>query len=68
MDTPKTVMFDPPEGLELTGESGRAMVDWRMDDGKIHITSFDGVSLGGAEVEEPEEMEETVMVAEEEVA
>ena len=38
-----------------------------MDDGKIHITSFDGVSLGGAkEAEEPEEMEETVVVAEEE--
>lgn len=68
MDTPRMVTFDPPPGLELNGEAGRAMVDWRMEDGQIMITSFDGVSLGG-EKPEPEEEEETmVAVKEEEIA
>ena len=48
-----TVMFTPPDGVKLEGESGRAMVDWKLSpDGSVHIVAFDGVSLGGEEESE----------------
>lgn len=53
--------IDVPEGVELSGESGTAEINWRMNgDGKIEITALNGVSLGGevAEREEENEMEE----------
>ena len=50
--------IDVPEGVELSGESGTAEINWRMNgDGKIEITALNGVSLGG-EVEEREEENE----------
>lgn len=53
-DTSMEVSFDPPEGLELKGDSGEAMVKWRKNpEGKVCITSFNGVSLD--EKETPEE-------------
>lgn len=58
------VRFTPPEGLRMEGESGQAMVDWRMnDDGTVSILAVDGVSLaGGGPAEQPEmEMEESEM-------
>lgn len=43
----ETVEFSPPEGLKLDGESGSAMVDWRMTpNGTVEIVAFDGVTLG----------------------
>lgn len=37
-----------PEGVELSGESGTAEINWRMTDGgRIEITALNGVSLGG---------------------
>jgi hypothetical protein len=43
----ETVEFMPPEGMKLEGESGSAMVDWRMTpNGTIEIVAFDGVTLG----------------------
>lgn len=40
--------IDVPEGVELSGESGTAEINWRMnDDGKIEITALNGVSLDG---------------------
>ena len=43
----ETVEFTPPAGLKLDGDSGTAMVDWRMTpQGMIEILSFDGTSLG----------------------
>ena len=65
------VRFTPPEGLRLEGESGQAMVDWRInDDGTVSILAVDGVSLaGGVASEEPEpEMEESEMEGYEEEA
>lgn len=51
--------IDVPEGVELSGESGTAEINWRMNgDGKIEITALNGVSLGG-EVEERGEETET---------
>lgn len=53
--------IDVPEGVELSGESGTAEINWRMNgDGKIEITALNGVSLGGevGEREEENEMEE----------
>lgn len=53
------VEFAPPEGLELDGEKGSAMVNWTMTpEGKIRITAIEGVTLGESgdmEVEETEE-------------
>lgn len=44
--------FDPPEGLDLQGDKGKAQVTWeRMPNGKICITSIDGVRLDGAQSE-----------------
>jgi hypothetical protein len=38
--------------MKLEGESGTAMVDWRMTpNGTVEIVAFDGVTLGGGEVE-----------------
>jgi membrane-bound ClpP family serine protease len=43
----ETVEFMPPEGMKLEGESGSAMVDWRMTpNGTVEIVAFDGVTLG----------------------
>ena len=48
----ETVEFTPPEGMKLEGESGSAMVDWRMTpNGTVEIVAFDGVTLGGGEME-----------------
>jgi membrane protein implicated in regulation of membrane protease activity len=48
----ETVEFMPPEGMKLEGESGTAMVDWRMTpNGTVEIVAFDGVTLGSGEVE-----------------
>lgn len=52
--------FAVPAGVELSGESGTAEVDWRMTgDGRIEITAINGVSLEGEREEEgeTEEME-----------
>ena len=48
-----------PEGVELSGESGTAEINWRMtDDGRIEITALNGVSLGGEmDAEGEDEME-----------
>ena len=55
------VEFAPPEGLELDGEKGTAMVNWTMTpNGMIRITAIEGVTMDGAgdvEVEEEEGME-----------
>lgn len=51
--------IDVPDGVELSGESGTAEINWRMnEDGKIEITALNGVSLGG-EVKEREEETDT---------
>jgi hypothetical protein len=43
----ETVEFQPPQELKLDGESGSAMVDWRMTpSGTVEIVAFDGVTLG----------------------
>lgn len=59
----ETVEFMPPEGMKLEGESGSAMVDWRMTpNGTVEIVAFDGVTLNGGEVEmEEAESAETEM-------
>ena len=49
-----------PPGVELSGESGTAEIDWRMTgEGRIEITAINGVSLEGEREEggETEEME-----------
>ena len=54
--------FTPPPDLEMEGESGQAMVDWRAnDDGTISIVAVEGVSLPGGEMPEREEPEEMGM-------
>lgn len=59
----EVVEFTPPEGLKLEGESGTAMIDWRMTPrGTVEIVAFDGVTLGeGGEVEMEEEGPEMEM-------
>lgn len=53
------VEFAPPEGLELDGEKGSAMVNWTMTpEGKIRITAIEGVTMDGAGDVEVEEMED----------
>lgn len=52
--------FEVPAGVELSGDSGTAEIDWRMTgDGRIEITAINGVSLEGERDEEgeTEEME-----------
>ena len=52
----ETVEFMPPEGMKLEGESGSAMVDWRMTpNGTVEIVAFDGVTLGEAGKQDMEE-------------
>lgn len=60
----ETVEFTPPAGLKLDGDSGTAMVDWRMTpQGTLEILSFDGVSLGQPpESEDDGEMEVSVKI------
>lgn len=62
----ETVEFTPPAGLKLDGDSGTAMVDWRMTpQGMIEILSFDGTSLGQPpESEDEGEMEVSVKIDE----
>lgn len=37
-----------PPGVELSGDSGTAEIDWRMlGDGRIEVTAINGVSLSG---------------------
>ena len=64
----ETVEFTPPEGLKLDGESGTAMIDWRMTPrGTVEIVAVDGVTLGeGQQVEMEEGGEEMEMEMEEE--
>lgn len=59
----EAVEFTPPEGLKLDGESGTAMIDWRMTPrGTVEIVAVDGVTLGeGGEVEMEEEGPEMEM-------
>lgn len=59
----EAVEFTPPEGLKLDGESGTAMIDWRMTPrGTVEIVAVDGVTLGeGGEVETEEEGPEMEM-------
>jgi hypothetical protein len=53
--------FQAPAGLQLEGESGEAMVNWkRKADGRICIVALDGVQLGEGEKEEMEEEKEEV--------
>ena len=54
----ETVEFMPPEGMKLEGESGTAMVDWRMTPrGTVEITGFDGITLGESGRQDVEEVE-----------
>ena len=59
----EVVEFTPPEGLKLNGESGTAMIDWRMTPrGTVEIVAVDGVTLGeGGKVEIEEEGPEMEM-------
>ncbi|MCG3773702.1 MAG: hypothetical protein JW395_0515 [Nitrospira sp.] len=51
------VEFMPPSGLDLKGRKGTATVAWsRKSDGKMVITSVNGVSIG-ADDEEDDSME-----------
>ncbi len=46
------VEFQKPDGMELEGEEGTAMVNWKMTpEGKIRITAMDGVTIGEEEME-----------------
>ena len=52
----ETVEFTPPKELKLEGESGTAMVDWRITPrGTVEIIGFDGITLGMADQREFEE-------------
>lgn len=52
----ETVEFTPPKELKLEGESGSAMVDWRMTpNGTVEIVAFDGVTLGETGKQDMEE-------------
>jgi len=52
----ETVEFMPPKGMKLDGESGSAMVDWRMTpNGTVEIVAFDGVTLGESGKQDMEE-------------
>jgi hypothetical protein len=55
------VEFAPPAGLELEGDKGTAMVNWKMTpEGNLRITAIEGVTMdnGEKEVEEVEGEEE----------
>lgn len=54
----ETVEFTPPKELKLEGESGTAMVDWRITPrGTVEIIGFDGITLGMGDQAEFEEAE-----------
>lgn len=62
------VRFTPPPGMDLDGESGQAVIDWRSNgDGTVSIVAVDGVALSESpetegemgEMEEMDEIEET---------
>jgi hypothetical protein len=55
------VEFAPPAGLELEGDKGTAMVNWKMTpEGNLRITAIEGVTMddGEEEVEEVKDEEE----------
>lgn len=55
------VEFTPPDDLRLDGESGEAMINWTMTpEGRLRITAIEGVSLGGSEIEEEDDVKETM--------
>ncbi len=50
------VEFTPPSGLDLKGRKGTATVAWsRKPDGKMCITSMNGVSIGSGYGEDSED-------------
>jgi len=52
----ETVEFTPPKELRLEGDSGTAMVDWRMTPrGTVEIVAFDGVTLSESGKQDMEE-------------
>ena len=54
----ETVEFTPPKELRLEGDSGTAMVDWRITPrGTVEIIGFDGITLGESGRQDVEEME-----------
>ena len=60
------VEFMPPTGFEPKGRKGTATVAWsRKPDGKLVLTSINGVSIGGADEEAA--MEDEAMAAADEV-
>lgn len=59
------VYFTPPDGVELDGDSGEAMIKWAKEGDKYVITAIDGVSMSG-EQQMPHEREEMSMGSENE--
>jgi hypothetical protein len=54
----ETVEFTPPKELRLEGDSGTAMVDWRITPrGTVEIIGFDGITLGESGRQDVEEVE-----------
>ena len=54
----ETVEFTPPKELRLEGDSGTAMVDWRITPrGTVQIIGFDGITLGESGRQDVEEVE-----------
>lgn len=52
------IEFTPPTGVDLKGRKGTATVAWsRKPDGKLAITSINGVSIGAGEEEAMEDAE-----------
>lgn len=52
----ETVEFTPPKELKLEGDSGTAMVDWRITPrGTVEIIGFDGITLGESGRQDVEE-------------
>jgi len=55
--------FDPPDDLELQGDSGEALVKWKRDGERIVITSMDGVSIGNDEDDNADDTSSSNMAA-----